>query len=164
MNRKLTIGLVVVFAVLLVYVLVIQRPKDIAADVTATPRPTVYLWTITPDQVSGFRLEDRVNGLAVAVSHEASGAWTLVEPGPQPAAAAPPCSRACRRNQPRRQRALQRKRVSACAEPTPAYEISDPLRPGILDVRTAGFHREFVARAIGARLARHGEGDVAFEN
>ncbi len=85
MNRKLTLGMVVVFAALLVYVLVIQRPKDLAAEATPTARPTVYLWTVTPEQVSGFRIEDRVNSQVVAVSRDASGAWTLIEPGPQPA-------------------------------------------------------------------------------
>jgi hypothetical protein len=85
MNRKLTIGLVIVFAVLLLYVLVIQRPKDLAADLTPTPRVTAAVWTVTAEQVSGFRLEDRVNGRAVAVARDAGGAWTLAEPGPQPA-------------------------------------------------------------------------------
>jgi len=85
MNRKLTIGMVIVFAVLVLYLLVIQRPRDLIAAITPTPRVTAYLWAITPDQISGFRLEDRVNSRAVALSRDASGAWSLTEPGPQPA-------------------------------------------------------------------------------
>jgi hypothetical protein len=85
MNRKLTIGLVVVFALLLLYVLIIQRPKDIAADVTPTAQSPAYVWAISPEQVSGFRLEDRVNDRALALTLDASGLWTLAEPGPQPA-------------------------------------------------------------------------------
>ena len=68
MNRKLTIGLVVVFGALLVYVLLVQRPKDLAADVTPTARVTEYLFAVSADQVSGLRVEDRVNGTAAALT------------------------------------------------------------------------------------------------
>ena len=86
MNRKLTIGLVVVFGALLVYVLLVQRPKDLAADVTPTARVTEYLFAVSADQVSGLRVEDRVNGTAAALTKDAAnGVWTLAEPGPQPA-------------------------------------------------------------------------------
>ncbi|MCC7359385.1 MAG: DUF4340 domain-containing protein [Anaerolineales bacterium] len=86
MNRKLTIGLVVVFGALLVYVLLVQRPKDLAADVTPTARVTEYLFAVSAEQVSGIRVEDRVNGMSAALMRDAaSGVWTLAEPGPQPA-------------------------------------------------------------------------------
>jgi len=63
----------------------VQRPRDIAAQATPTTRPTEYLWTLTADQVVGLRLEDRANGRALELVTDASGLWSLVEPGPQPA-------------------------------------------------------------------------------
>src|SRR5262245_61379201 len=85
MNRNLTIGLVVVFGLLLVYLFVVQRPKDLVADVTATPRVTTYVWTTSADQITGFRIDDHVKNAAVAVAGDGAGGWTLTEPGPQPA-------------------------------------------------------------------------------
>jgi hypothetical protein len=46
---------------------------------------TTYLWTLTTEQITGLRLEDRANGRAVDLAKDASGAWQLNEPGPQPA-------------------------------------------------------------------------------
>jgi hypothetical protein len=85
MNRNLTIGLVVVALLLGAYVFFVQRPRDLAAEVTPTTRPTEYLWTLTAEQVSGVRLEDRANGRAVELAKDAAGTWSMVEPGPQPA-------------------------------------------------------------------------------
>jgi hypothetical protein len=85
MNRNLTIGLVAVALLLGAYVLFVQRPRDIAAQVTPTTRATEYLWTLTADQVTGLRLDDRAGGRAVELAKDVAGAWTLVEPGPQPA-------------------------------------------------------------------------------
>jgi hypothetical protein len=85
MNRNLTIGLVVVFAGLLLYVLLVQRPGSGGVDATPTVPATSYLWTLTADQITGMRLEDRANDRAVELAKDASGAWSLQEPGPQPA-------------------------------------------------------------------------------
>ena len=85
MNWKLTVGLVVVFVALLAYAVFVQRPKDLAAEVTPTTRATSYVWTTSADQITGFRIEDRVNQTAVAVASDGAGGWTLTEPGPQPA-------------------------------------------------------------------------------
>jgi hypothetical protein len=85
MNRNLTIGLVVVFAGLLLYVLLVERPGGPGENATPTAPTTSYLWTLTADQITGMRLEDRVNDRAVELAKDASGAWSLQEPGPQPA-------------------------------------------------------------------------------
>jgi hypothetical protein len=85
MNRNLTIGLVAVFAVLVLFVVLVQRPRDQAASATPTTRATEYLWALTADQVRGLRLEDRANGRAVELAQDAAGVWTVVEPGPQAA-------------------------------------------------------------------------------
>ena len=86
MNRNLTIALVVVFAVLLVYVLVVQLPKDrAAASVTGTPAVN-YLWTsFTADKVTGVHVVDRVQKQEVNFVKDAGGAWSITAPTPQPA-------------------------------------------------------------------------------
>jgi hypothetical protein len=88
MNRNLTIGLVVLAVLLGGYVLLVQRPRDLAGNATPTTRATEYLWTLTADEVNGLRLEDRVNLRSVELVKDAAGGWTLEEPGPQPADAA----------------------------------------------------------------------------
>jgi len=85
MNRRLTIGLVVVFAALVVYALVVQAPKDQAASQTPTTAPVTYLWTIRADQVIGVHVVDRVTNKAMDLVKDAGGVWSLVKPGPQPA-------------------------------------------------------------------------------
>jgi hypothetical protein len=85
MNRRLTIGLVVVFAALVVYALVVQAPKDRAASLTPTVAPITYLWTFTADRINGIHVVDRVTGKAMDLVKDAGGAWSLVQPGPQPA-------------------------------------------------------------------------------
>ena len=86
MNRKLTIALVVVFAALAVYALVIQVPKDnAAANTTATVAPAVYLWTVRADQINGVHVVDHVSGQGMDLVKDTAGTWSLVRPGPQPA-------------------------------------------------------------------------------
>ncbi len=85
MNRRLTIGLVVVFAALAVYYLVVQVPKDNAASATPTVTPTVYLWNVRADQINGVHVADRVGGKGMDLVKDAAGTWSLVTPGPQPA-------------------------------------------------------------------------------
>lgn len=87
MNRNLTIGLVAVALLLGAYILFVQRPRDLAANVTPTTRVTEYLWTLTADQVSAFRVDDLAGGRTVELTKEADGSWALVMPGPQPAEA-----------------------------------------------------------------------------
>jgi hypothetical protein len=76
---------VVVFAGLLLYVLLVERPGNAGENATPTVPATSYLWTLTADEITGLRLEDRANGRAVELAKDASGAWGLQEPGPQPA-------------------------------------------------------------------------------
>jgi len=86
MNRKLTIALVVVFAALAVYALVVQVPKDnAAANTTATVAPSTYLWTLQTDKVNGVHVVDHVSGQGLDLVKDAAGAWSLTRPGPQPA-------------------------------------------------------------------------------
>ena len=85
MNRRLTIGLVLVFAVLAVYTLMVQVPKDNAASVTPTATPATYLLAFQASQATGVHVVDRVSGKSVDLVTDSSGAWTLVNPGPQPA-------------------------------------------------------------------------------
>jgi Domain of unknown function (DUF4340) len=85
MNRNLTIGLVVVFAALALYVLLVQRPRDLAGEATATSPTTSYLWSITADQITGLRVVDLANEREVGLAKDASGAWALTAPEPQPA-------------------------------------------------------------------------------
>ena len=85
MNRRLTIGLVLVFAALIVYTLVVQVPKDNAASATPTRAPAVYLLAFQATQATGVHVVDRVGGQGVDMMTDASGAWTLQKPGPQPA-------------------------------------------------------------------------------
>ncbi len=81
----MTIGLVVVFAVVAVYVLLVQVPKDKAASATPTTVPVNYLWTVRADQINGVHIVDRVKGMKLDLVKDAGGAWSLVNPGPQPA-------------------------------------------------------------------------------
>jgi len=86
MNRKLTIGLLVVFAALAVYALVVQVPKDnAAANTTATVAPVAYLWTVKADQINGVHVVNHVSGQGLDLVKETAGTWSLVRPGPQPA-------------------------------------------------------------------------------
>ena len=85
MNRRLTIGLVLIFAALAVYTLVVQVPKDNAAKATPTTAPAVNLLVFQATQATGVHVVDRVSGHAVDMVTDASGAWSLLKPGPQPA-------------------------------------------------------------------------------
>ena len=85
MNRRLTIGLVVLFSAMVFYELVVQAPKDQAASQTPTAAPVTYLWTIRADQVTGVHVVDRVTNKAMDMVKDAGGVWSLVRPGPQPA-------------------------------------------------------------------------------
>lgn len=90
MNRNTTIALSIVFGGLLLYYLLVQAPKDkAAATSSATPfggQETSYVWQTTSDQVSGVRLEDRVNHRSVAFAKDASGGgWVVTEPEASPA-------------------------------------------------------------------------------
>jgi len=77
--------LVLVFAVLAVYTLMVQVPKDNAGSATPTATPATYLLAFQASQANGVHVVDKVTGKAVDLVTDASGAWTLVNPGPQPA-------------------------------------------------------------------------------
>jgi hypothetical protein len=77
---------VLVLAVLAVYVLLVQVPKDkAAASVTPSAAPATYLWTARADQINGVHLADKVKGQGFDLIKAPGGAWTLAQPGPQPA-------------------------------------------------------------------------------
>lgn len=87
MNRNTTIALVIAFAVLLVYVLLVQRPADEAAQTaTDTPTPasqtTGQVWPgLQADQILSVRIEDRAQDRAVAFGRaDAAGSWNVTEP------------------------------------------------------------------------------------
>lgn len=90
MNRNTTLILVVIFAALLLYVLLVQRPADEAAA-NATPTPAVTrsgsLWAgVTADQILTVRVEDRAQARTLAFGRaDATAAWTITEPAAQPA-------------------------------------------------------------------------------
>jgi hypothetical protein len=90
MNRNTTLILVGVFAALLLYVLLVQRPAD-EARANATPTSgastTGSVWgTLTADQVLSLRIEDRAGGRVVAFGRaSASAAWEVTEPEARPA-------------------------------------------------------------------------------
>ncbi len=90
MNRNSTIALVVIFAALLVYVLVVQRPAD-EAKLNATPTAGAVtsgpLWgALTGDQVLSVRVEDRTQARSVAFGRaEAAASWGVTEPESKPA-------------------------------------------------------------------------------
>ena len=87
MNRTTTIVLVVVFAALGLYALLVQVPKDraaAAATPTADTTPRV-VWVTTADQVNRLRLAEPATGRSVAVAKDAQGLWTVTEPTAGPA-------------------------------------------------------------------------------
>lgn len=88
MNRNTTIVLVVVFAVLLIYLLGVQLPRDrAAAEVTPTisVAASTPLWTLTADQVTGVRIVNLALQQSVAFSKDAQGIWSVTEPEAKPA-------------------------------------------------------------------------------
>jgi hypothetical protein len=86
MNQRLTIGLLLVLAVVAVYVLVVQVPKDkAAANATPSAAASTYLWTAQASQINGVHLVDKVKGQALDLVKAPGGAWSLTQPGPQPA-------------------------------------------------------------------------------
>lgn len=90
MNRNTTFILLGVFAALLLYVLLVQRPADEAkANATATPGVTTTgsVWgSLTADQVLSLRIEDRAGGRVVAFGRTSpSAAWEVTEPAAGPA-------------------------------------------------------------------------------
>ncbi|MGQ0603590.1 MAG: DUF4340 domain-containing protein [Anaerolineales bacterium] len=91
MDRRTTLILVAVFAALLLYVLLVQRPADeAAANATPTPgvqaAPTGAVWAgVTADQIIGVTVEDRAGGRQVAFGRntpQESWAVTAPEAGP----------------------------------------------------------------------------------
>lgn len=81
MNRNTTLVLVAVFGALLLYVLLVQRPREqAAAEATATPGPGGPVWTISSEQVAGVRLVDHAQNREVAFSKDGQGIWKVTEP------------------------------------------------------------------------------------
>jgi hypothetical protein len=80
MNRTTTIGLVTVFGLLLLYVLLIQRPRE-AAQGTPTPglsRRTLF--ETQADQIVEMWIVDQVQNRGVALARDAQGTWTIKHP------------------------------------------------------------------------------------
>jgi hypothetical protein len=88
MDRKTTIGLVVICALLALYVLIVQKPQEGAsADATATAAAgqDVPLWDFALDQVTGVRLDDYATVRTVAFEKDARGSWKVTQPSEGPA-------------------------------------------------------------------------------
>lgn len=90
MNRNTTLILVGAFAVLLLYVLLVQRPAE-EAKANATPTAGIIttgnvLGAVTADKVLSVRIADRAAGVSVAFGRsDPSAAWTVSEPEVRPA-------------------------------------------------------------------------------
>ena len=81
MNRNTTLALVAVFGALLLYVLLVQKPKEkAAAEATPTPGLGGSVWTIPADQVAGVRVVDHAQDRSVAFSKDGQGIWKVTEP------------------------------------------------------------------------------------
>jgi len=90
MNRNLTIGLVVVFVALLLYVLLVQRPAQ-EAQANATPTPSTAaatsgaLWEgLTADQILSVTVTSADKTVAFGRA-SASEPWAITAPESQPA-------------------------------------------------------------------------------
>lgn len=90
MNRNLTIGLVIVFVALLLYVLLVQRPaQEAQANATPTPAPVVTtsgaLWEgVTADQILSVSVTGP-DGTVTFGRASASEAWAVTAPEAQTA-------------------------------------------------------------------------------
>lgn len=90
MNRNTTIGLLVVFAALLLYVVLVQNPADQAKqNQTPTPglAPAGRVWeSLQADQILNVRIGDLAQGRSVAFGRTAATAsWAVTEPESRPA-------------------------------------------------------------------------------
>jgi len=81
MNRNQTFALLIVFGLLLIYVLLVQQPKDqAAAEATPTPAPTSpAVWSLTSDQITAFTIS-RVPSGTVTLAKDTAGVWLVTEP------------------------------------------------------------------------------------
>ena len=80
MNRNTTLALVAAFGLLVLYLIFVQRPKEQAAlNATPTPGSGGPVWTLTSDQVVGFRVTD-ASGQTLALQKDGNGLWALTEP------------------------------------------------------------------------------------
>jgi len=82
MNRNTTIVLVIAFGLMVLYVLLVQRPKDEAAanaTPTVSPRPSP-VWSFTSDQVAEFGITDLPKNRSVTVARDAQGVWMVTAP------------------------------------------------------------------------------------
>jgi hypothetical protein len=87
MNRNTTLILVIALGVLVLYVLLVQRPKDEAAA-SATPTPgvtTQRVWEVGNEQVTGFWLVEMSSGKSLAVTQDPQGGWRVTLPKDRPA-------------------------------------------------------------------------------
>jgi hypothetical protein len=86
MNRNVTIGLVIIFGLLLLYVLLVQMPQDQAkANLTPTAAPSRVVWQVQTEQIAGVRIVDHAQNHSVALVKDAAGTWAITEPTPQAA-------------------------------------------------------------------------------
>ncbi len=90
MDRRTTLALVVIFAVLLIYVLW-SRQAEQTAQLTATPTAEAsadenVVWKAPADQILSVRVVDRARSRSVAFGREtAQASWTVTEPQAQAA-------------------------------------------------------------------------------
>jgi hypothetical protein len=83
MDRKTTIGLVVIFALLGLYVAIVQKPQEqasTAATATAVAGKDIPLWDFPLDDVLAVRLDDLTQVRSVAFEKNAQGVWNVTQP------------------------------------------------------------------------------------
>jgi hypothetical protein len=82
MNRTTTIALLLVFAVLGLYVLLVQRPRQ-QAEAQATPPAspaTQYVFEALPEEIRQVRIVEQATGRSVAFGQDDAGEWVVSEP------------------------------------------------------------------------------------
>jgi hypothetical protein len=84
MNRKTTLVLLAVLVVLGGYTYYYQAQKN-APQPTATAAPSMAVWTITADQITGLQITETATGHQVAVSKTGPTQWQVTKPDSKPA-------------------------------------------------------------------------------
>lgn len=87
MSRTTTIVLLVVLGALVLFLVLVQNPRDQAAA-EATPTTSAVprvVWDTTADQITSLRVTETATGRSVAVTKDAAGTWTMTAPEAGPA-------------------------------------------------------------------------------
>lgn len=88
MDRRTAIGLVVIFALLGLYVLLVQKPQEQGqanATATAQAEKNKVLWDFPIENVAGVRVRDFTQVRTVAFEKGPDGQWVVTQPSAGPA-------------------------------------------------------------------------------